>query len=46
MPGKEGALIFGDLSDPDSEVSVMLKRNHTIVRRASIGTGPNVFYII
>jgi len=46
IPGKEGALVFGDLSDPRSDLSVMLKRNHTIVRKASLGTGPNVYYII
>ena len=46
MPGGEGRLIFGDLSDPDSEVSQVLREKHTICRRVSLGTGPNVFYIV
>ena len=46
VPGGEGALRFGDLSDPKSEVSQFLRENHTICRRVSLGTGPNVFYVI
>jgi len=46
VPGGEGALVFGDLSDPDSEISKLLREKHTICRRASLGTGPNVFYIV
>ncbi len=45
VPGGEGALVFGDLSDPDSEVSRILESERTISRRVSLGTGPNVFYI-
>jgi len=46
VPGGEGALRFGDLSDPNSEVSQFLRENHTICRRVSLGTGPNVFYVL
>jgi len=45
VPGGEGALTFGDLSDPDSDVSRLLREKHTICRRISLGFGPNVFYI-
>jgi molybdopterin-containing oxidoreductase family iron-sulfur binding subunit len=46
VPGGEGALTFGDLTDPDSEVRAVLDRHHTIARRISLGTGPNVYYIV
>ena len=46
VPGGEGALTFGDLSDENSEVRQILSRQHTICRRVSLGTGPNVFYIV
>jgi molybdopterin-containing oxidoreductase family iron-sulfur binding subunit len=46
VPGGEGALTFGNLADPDSEVNRILGEKHTIARRVSLGTGPNVFYIV
>jgi molybdopterin-containing oxidoreductase family iron-sulfur binding subunit len=46
VPGGEGALTFGDVSDPDSEVSRLLRERNTFVRRAGLGTGPNVYYIV
>jgi molybdopterin-containing oxidoreductase family iron-sulfur binding subunit len=46
VPGGEGALIFGDLSDPDSRVSHVLATEHTISRRIGLGTGPHVYYIV
>jgi Fe-S-cluster-containing dehydrogenase component len=42
----EGAMTFGDLSDPHSEVSQILESNRTISRRVALGTGPNVFYLV
>jgi molybdopterin-containing oxidoreductase family iron-sulfur binding subunit len=45
LPGAEGSLVFGDLSDPGSEVSRVLRETRTITRKVSLGTGPNVFYI-
>ena len=46
LPQGTGALTFGDLSDSDSDVSRLLRNKHTICRRLSVGTGPNVFYIV
>jgi molybdopterin-containing oxidoreductase family iron-sulfur binding subunit len=40
------ALVFGDLSDPGSEASKLLKEKYTICRRFGLGTGPNVYYIV
>jgi molybdopterin-containing oxidoreductase family iron-sulfur binding subunit len=45
VSGGEGAMVFGDLSDPNSDVSRLLRQKATICRRLSLGTGPNVFYI-
>jgi molybdopterin-containing oxidoreductase family iron-sulfur binding subunit len=42
----EGALVFGDVSDPDSEVSRILRERATLVRRPELGTGPKVYYIV
>ncbi|PWW81144.1 MULTISPECIES: sulfate reduction electron transfer complex DsrMKJOP subunit DsrO [Prosthecochloris] len=42
----EGALTFGDLNDPESEVRMLLEKNHSLQRRAELGTRPSVFYII
>jgi molybdopterin-containing oxidoreductase family iron-sulfur binding subunit len=41
-----GALVFGDVSDPDSEVSRVLRERPTLVRRPELGTGPKVYYIV
>jgi molybdopterin-containing oxidoreductase family iron-sulfur binding subunit len=46
VPGGEGALVFGDLGDANSEVNQILRAEHTISRRVALGTGPNVFYIV
>jgi molybdopterin-containing oxidoreductase family iron-sulfur binding subunit len=45
-PGGRNALVFGDLSDPHSEVSRIIKASYTIVRKAGLGTGPNVYYVV
>ncbi len=39
------ARIFGDLNDPDSEISQMIANNPVAVLRPEQGTEPNVFYI-
>jgi len=41
-----GAMFFGDLNDPGSEVSQVLKGQFTIQRKPSLGTRPSIFYII
>lgn len=40
-----GARIFGDLNDPNSNVSQMLKNHPTYRLRESLGTKPRVYYI-
>jgi molybdopterin-containing oxidoreductase family iron-sulfur binding subunit len=41
-----GAIVFGDLNDPESEISKILDQEHTIQRKPSLGTKPSVFYIV
>ncbi len=41
-----GALIFGDLADPESGVREALRANFTLRRKPELGTDPNVYYII
>jgi molybdopterin-containing oxidoreductase family iron-sulfur binding subunit len=41
-----GAIAFGDLNDPNSEISKILEQEHTIQRKPSLGTKPSVFYIV
>jgi tetrathionate reductase subunit B len=40
-----GARIFGDLGDPNSEISKVISKNRTTVIRGEMGTFPNVYYI-
>ena len=40
-----GARVFGDLKDPDSEVSKLLKQQDALVLQSDQNTQPNVFYI-
>ena len=46
VEASDGALVFGDLYDPDSEVRKLLKTRYTIRRKVSLGTEPSVYYII
>ncbi len=41
-----GALVFGDLYDPNSDVRQLLKDNYTIRRKQALGTDPAVYYIV
>lgn len=43
---KVGALAFGDLGDPKSEVRKLLASNFAIRRKPELGTQPNVYYIV
>jgi molybdopterin-containing oxidoreductase family iron-sulfur binding subunit len=40
-----GAIMFGDLDDPQSEVRKALRENFAIRRKVELGTGPNIYYI-
>lgn len=42
----EGALIFGDLDNQDSEVRKTLRERFSLRRNPSLGTEPHVFYLI
>ena len=46
VEASNGAIIFGDLLDPNSEIRKVLRENYTIVRKPELGTEPCVFYII
>jgi Fe-S-cluster-containing dehydrogenase component len=37
--------IFGDIEDPESEVSILLREYHSEVLKAAAGTRPRVYYI-
>lgn len=41
-----GALHFGDLEDPDSNVSKLIENNNTMQLSEKLGTDPSVYYII
>ncbi len=41
-----GAITFGDLNDPQSEVRQVLDNEFTIQRKTNLGTKPSVFYIV
>ncbi|MDP3261281.1 MAG: 4Fe-4S dicluster domain-containing protein [Thermodesulfovibrionales bacterium] len=41
-----GALVFGDLEDPTSEIRKILASKHAIRRKPELGTEPNIYYII
>ena len=43
---KEKALVFGNLSDPASEVRELLRTRYTIRRKPELGTEPNVSYLV
>jgi len=46
VEASKGALIFGDLNDPNSETRDVLSENHTIRRKSYLGTEPKVYYIV
>ena len=46
VEASQGAMIFGDLNDPDSPVRKALAENFSIRRKPSLGTQPGVYYII
>jgi Fe-S-cluster-containing dehydrogenase component len=42
----DGAIVFGDLEDPDSEVRKIIEANYTIRRKPELGTQPSIYYVI
>ena len=46
VEASNGAIVFGDLEDPHSEVREVLRENFTIRRKQSLGTEPCVYYIV
>lgn len=46
VEASNGAIVFGDLADPDSDVRKIVSSNYTIRRKISLGTAPSVYYIV
>lgn len=46
VEASNGAMVFGDLQDPSSEVRKILSSQYTLRRKPELGTGPSVYYII
>jgi Fe-S-cluster-containing dehydrogenase component len=46
VEASEGAIIVGDLEDPESDVRELLNENYTIRRKQELGTEPSVYYIM
>jgi len=46
VEASNGALVFGNLNDPESEVRQILNTRFTLRRKPSLGTMPSVFYVI
>lgn len=46
VEASEGAMLFGDLEDPNSDVRKALGKRYSIRRKPELGTGPGVYYII
>jgi len=43
---ESGALVFGDLANPNSEVRKLLSERYALRRKPELGTGPNVYYLL
>ncbi len=41
-----GAIVFGDLEDPNSEVRKVIEASYTIRRKPELGTQPSIYYVI
>ena len=44
--GRGGRILFGDLTDPKSDVCKALASNYSIRRKPNLGTQPGVYYLI
>jgi Fe-S-cluster-containing dehydrogenase component len=43
---KAGAMAFGNLRDPNSQVRQWLQSSYSIRRKPALGTQPQVYYIV
>ena len=41
-----GAIVFGDLDDPNSEIRKIIASTYTIRRKPELGTQPSIYYVI
>ncbi len=46
VEASEGAILFGDLNDPNSDVRKVLQERYSLVRKPKLGTDPQVYYLI
>jgi len=46
VEASKGALVFGDLGDPQSDVRQLLKENYAIRRKQNLGSNPSVYYLV
>ncbi|MBW1889845.1 MAG: 4Fe-4S dicluster domain-containing protein [Deltaproteobacteria bacterium] len=46
VEASNGAIAFGDLHDPESEIRELLRTHYTIRRKQGLGTEPAVYYIV
>ena len=46
VEASNGAIMFGDLNDPNSIVRRVLAKNFSMRRKPDLGTDPGVYYII
>ncbi len=46
VEASEGAIVVGDLEDPESEVRELLHEHYSIRRKQSLGTEPSVYYVM
>ncbi len=46
VKASRGAIVFGNLMDPRSNIRKVLEHEKTIQRKPEIGTNPSVFYIV
>lgn len=46
VEASNGAMVFGNLADPNSPVRKILNTHYTLIRKPAVGTQPSVFYVI
>ncbi len=46
VESSNGALVFGNLNDPHSEVRKIVSTHFTLRRKPALGTMPNIFYVL